>query len=416
MSFIDPDYSIGRASRGGLMNKNKNILQAVALMCALVATGSRADEGSGPEYSGSGFVTITAGKMLGGTKGNVGGYNCPCYVSDYAQAAIYDGRSGLQWGPDSKLGLQGSVSFDDKKYSLTAQVVSRGAQNGAADLEWLYGTYKLNDKIALQAGRQRLPMFYYSDSQDIGFTLPWTHLPTWLYGWQVVNYNGVKMQYQDQFGGWSANADLIAGDEHRSNSGYWKVYGNGAQSVTDVNWTNIVGGNLTLAKEWFETRFVYIQSHTQDQPLTNTWDFTTLTYDIPPTLAPVAKQRIYGLTLKADYQNWQLYGEMISIVHPGLTYKDFAHNYAAGYRYGKWLPMLTWGQYRGTVITSGVLPNAPPSVANSQQTYSLSLRYDLTISSDLKTEYDITSDHSNPGFTPRYGSSRVLTFAYDKVF
>ena len=41
-------------------------------------------------------MTIAAGKMLGGTSGNVGGYNCPCYVSDYAQAAIYDGRGGLR--------------------------------------------------------------------------------------------------------------------------------------------------------------------------------------------------------------------------------------------------------------------------------------------------------------------------------
>ena len=97
----------------------------------LAATNSHADT----EYSGSGFMTLSAGKMLGGTVGNVGGYNCPCFVSDYAQAAIYDGRSGLQWNPDSKLGLQGTASFDDKRFSITAQAVARGAENGAADLE-----------------------------------------------------------------------------------------------------------------------------------------------------------------------------------------------------------------------------------------------------------------------------------------
>lgn len=395
---------------------SKFFLQAATLVCVLAATSCLADGVNDPVFSGSGFMTVTAGKMLGGTKSNVGGYNCPCYVADYAQAAIYDGRNGLQWRPDTKLGLQGSASFDSNRFSVTAQAVSRGAQNGAADLEWLYASYKLDDKFTFQFGRQRLPMFYYSDAQDIGFALPWTHLPTWLYGWQVVNYNGLKIRYQDQFGAWSANANLFAGNEHRKDSGYWKVYGNGAQSVTNVDWTNIVGGDLILAKDWFESRVVYIQSNTRDQAVSNTWDFTNLNYGLPPTLAPVAKQNIYGLTIKVDYQNWLLYSEFIYINHPGLTYKDFAQNVAAGYRYGKWLPMVTWGHYRGGVVSSGVLPNAPPSVANSQQTISMSLKYDLTISSDLKFEYDVTSDHSDPGFTPRYGSSRLLTLAFDRVF
>jgi len=395
---------------------NNKLLQAIALICALATSNSYAVEGNGIEYAGSGFMTITAGKMLGGTSGNVGGYNCPCYVSDYAQAAIYDGRSGLQWAPDSKLGLQGSVFFDNQRFSLTAQAVSRGAGDGRADLEWLYASYKLNNKITLQAGRQRLPMFYYSDAQDIGFALPWTHLPTWLYGWQAVNYNGASMRYQDQFGDWSAIASLFGGNEHNKNSGYWKVYGNGAQSITNVNWTNILGSYLTLSKDWFEARVVYLQSNTQDQAVSNTFNFTNMTYDLAPTPAPVAKQQVYGLTAKADYQNWQLYYELINISHPGLTYKDFSQNLAAGYRYGKWLPMLTWGEYWGKVVTEDVLPNAPPSIANSQQTYSLSLRYNLTTSSDFKLQYDITRDHSDSGFTPLYGSSNLLTIVYDKVF
>ena len=389
--------------------------QAIALVCVLATMNSYADEGSSIEYSGSGFLTVTAGKMFGGTSGNVGGYNCPCYVSDYAEAAIYDGRNSLQFAPDSKLGLQGIVSFDNRRFSLTAQAVARGADNGGTDLEWLYASFKLNNKVTLQAGLQRLPMFYYSDSQDIGFALPWTHLPTWLYGWQVVNFNGASVRYQDQLGDWSAIASMWGGEDH-NHSGYWKVYGNGAQSVTDVNWTNIIGGYLTLSKSWFETRVVYMQSNTQDQAVSNTYDFTNMTYDHPPTLAPVAKQQIYGLTLKADYQDWLFYYEVIYIDHPGLTYTDFAQNISGGYRYEKWLPAVTWGQYRGAVVTAGVLPNAPPSVPNSQQTTSLSLRYDLTTSSDFKLQYDVTRDFSDPGFSPLYGNSSLLTFAYDRVF
>ena len=379
-------------------------------MCLFSSAYSYADEteGNGIKYSGTGFLTVGAGKMLGGDKENVGGFNCPCFVSDYAQAAIYDGRPGLQWGPDSKLGLQGDVSFDNQRAALTVQAVSRGASDGNVDLEWLYGSYKLNDKVTLQAGRMRLPMFYYSESQDIGVSLPWTHLPAWLYGWQIVNFDGGKVRYQDQFGEWSSNASFFAGNEHHKDAGYWKVYGNGQHSVTNVNWTNILGGDLTLVKDWFETRLVYIQSNTQDQLISFLNSEQPQTNTLP---APVAKQEIVGLTLKADYKNWELYSEIINIKHPGLTYEDFSQNVSAGYRYGKWLPMVTWGHYNGLVSTDG-LPNAPSSEANHEQTIAWSLKYDLTTSSDLKMEYDVTQ--VSPA--SYWGASRLLTFAYDKVF
>lgn len=398
---------------GGSLKKMRRFI--LALTCALFAPVSFAGT-EGVQFSGSGFMTLTAGQMLGGTPGNVGGYACPCFVSDYAQAAIYQAHSGLQWAPDSKLGLQGSVALDDQRFSITAQAVARGAYRGAVDLEWLYASYKLNDNITLQAGRKRLPMFYYSDAQDIGFSLPWTHLPSWLYGWQAVNYNGFNVQYQGELADWHVNANLIAGNEHRKNSGYWQVYGNGRYSVTNVNWTHILGGDLALSKDWFEARAVYLQSNTQDVNVNGTWNFNTQIYNPPVGPYPVARQQIYGLALRADYQNWLLHNEFIYIDHPGLTYRDYAQIVSVGYRQRKWLPMATWGHYRGVVVTNGVLPGAPASVPNSQQTLSLSLRYDLTASSDLKLQYDDTNDHSNPGFSPLYGSSRLITLAYDSVF
>lgn len=396
---------------------DNRFVKILLLVFVFAASNSYADETiSSIEYSGSGFMTIAAGTMLGGTRGNVGGYNCPCFVSDYAQAAIYDGRGGVQARPDSKLGLQGSVYFDNRRFSITAQAVSRAVKYGRADLEWLYGSYRLNDKITIQAGRKRLPMFYYSDAQDVGFSLPWTHLPTWLYGWQAVNYNGINLRYQDQFGDWQLTSNLIAGNESNKDSGYWQVYGNGRQSRTNVTWKNILGGDITLSRDWLETRFVYIQSDTQDTNVNGAWNYTTLRYDPPTGPVPVAKQRIYGLTLRANYQNWLFHNEFIYINHPGLTYKDFAQIVSVGYRYDQWLPMITWGHYRGVVVSKGVLLGAPASLPNSQQTITWSLRYNLTNSSDLKLQYDDTSDHSAPGFNPRYGRSNLLTFAYDSVF
>lgn len=388
----------------------KNILRLIALVCALATSNSHASEENGIEYSGTGFMTIGAGKMLGGTRGNVTGLDCPCFIADYAQAGYYDGRRSLQWGPDSKLGAQGSIMFDNRRITLTTQAVSRGASNGSADLEWLYVGYKLNDKITLNAGRQRLPMFYYSAAQDIGFSLPWTHLPGHVYGWPVVNYNGASMRYHDQFGDWSANTHLFGGNEHNSDSKFWKVMGNGPQSVTRVDWTNILGASLALSKDWFEARLVHMQNNTRDQPVSNIWNSTTQAYDIPPALVPVAKQKMYGLALRAEYESWMLYSEFIHFKHPGLTYEEFDQYIAVGHRYGKWLPMVRWEHSRAYVVTDGVLQGAPATTPWNLTNYTASLGYDLTTSSKLKLQYDYLINNSY------WGSSRLLTFTYDRVF
>jgi hypothetical protein len=59
---------------------------------------------------------------------------------------------------------------------------------------------------------------------------------------------------------------------------------------------------------------------------------------------------------------------------------------------------------------------------------SLTLRYDLSISSDLKVQLDFQRDQSGPnwgigndsasptGLGPPYGNARLLSFTYDVVF
>lgn len=400
---------------GGNVN-SKKLVQALALAGMLTATANTlAVKAGGVEFSGSGFLTVGVGKMLSGTRSNVSDYDCPCFIADYAQAGVYDGRSGLQWKPDSKLGLQGSASFDNRRFSVTAQAVARGARDGNVNLEWLYASYKINDNFTLQAGRKRLPMFYYSDTQDIGVALPWTHLPPQLYGWEAVNYNGVNLTYQNQFGDWSATANLLAGNEAKSESGYWKIY-NGRQNRTDIKWSNIVGGDLTLSKDWLETRLVYIQSDTQTKNVNGSWDPLTGTYDqsyIESDYGPKSQQQIYGIAINADYNNWLVRSEFIHINRPGMNFKDFAQIVGVGYRYGKWQPMLTWSRYKGTAVVD---QGGDSEGQEGHSTLALTLRYDLTTSSAVKMQIDSQRDQSGPNWAPNYGNARLLTVTYDMVF
>lgn len=359
-----------------------------------------ADEGRGVEFSGSGFLTLAAGKILGGNHEPATdvGFHCPCFISDYAQAGVYE-RGGWRFGPDSRLGLQGSVSADNGRYALTGQVVARGADGGSAGLEWLYGTIELSGKFTLQAGRKRLPLFYYSESQDVGFSFPWAHLPPQLYGWEIVNYNGVSLGYRDQWGQWTAAGTLFGGSETRKDNGYWKIY-NGKDSRTDSRWSDIAGGELKLGREWFEGRVLYIQSYTQNKAVSaGATDFS-----------PRRRQRIYGLGFRADYGNWIAHSEFLYIDRKADYGQDYSQLAGVGYRLGRFLPFVSYNNYRQRTRPELAQP------AEGHATWSVVLRYDLTNSSDVKLQLDHWQDKTKPGFGSFHGDAHLITVSYDMVF
>lgn len=397
---------------------------AVTSLFALSGGTVHALEVAGISLTGSGFLTLGAGKMLGGSTGEASDYKRPFFVSDYAQAGIYNGTAGIQLKPDSKLGVQGVATLPGSGFSVTGQLVARGARDGKTNLEWLYASYKINDQFTLQAGRKRIPMFYYSDTQDVGLALPWTHLPGQLYGWEAVNYNGANLSYQGQWGTWSSAINLVAGNEAKKESGYWKVY-RGKNNRSDVRWDNILGGDLTLSKDWLETRFVYLQSKVRQKNVSGSWDADpeSSTYgqyiDAETDFTtPTNRQQIYGLTFNVDYHNFLVRSEFIHINHnEEAGYKDHAQIFGVGYRFGKLTPMVTVANYRSQAIVSS---GAESDAQEAHRTTSFTLRYDLTPSSAVKVQLDLQKDRSGPNYTidgyNRFGDARLLTATYDMVF
>lgn len=393
-------------------------IYAVVLLLSLVAisTPAAAEQRIGDfSFSGSGFMTVGVGHMLGGTRGAVLDKNCPCFVADYAQNAIYDGSGGLQFAPDSKLGLQGTATLPDPRFSLTAQAVARGSLNGNINLEWLYASYQISDTIKLQVGRKRLPIFYYSDSQDIGFALPWTHLPPQLYGWEAVNYNGISLQHRAQLGEWDVLANVLAGREHVKDSGYWQVY-NGQASQTDVQWNHIVGGNLTLSHDWFETRAAYIQSDTQRNNVNGV--INPATQILQPSPDPflhntVTQQKIYTVSFSADLADWLLRSELLFIDRPGANFKDHANRLGVTRRFNGWELSGNLAEYHSqAVIAQGGDPQGQESHINQ----TLTVRYFVSPQSDVKAQIDNQRDRGGVNWQPKYGNARLLTLAYDRIF
>lgn len=366
---------------------------------------------AGIDLQGTGFLTFAVGTTLNrGVAQPNSGFNCPCFVSDYAQTGVYQ-QGGLQWRPDTKLGLQGSAVFNPR-FSLTGQVVARGAAGGQVDYEWLYADWKVSDELTLQVGRKRLPLLHYSESQDVGMSFPWVHLAPQLYGWEIVNYNGVNMLYRDDWGDWLSSMNFFAGSETVKDNGYWKIY-NRNNTRTDTRWSNILGADWELKRDWFTTRVGYLQSDIQNSnPLS-----------VPPLIfTNKTQQNMYTASLDADSDHWVARVEFLYINRKSSYGEDFSQMYGLGYRIEKWLPMLSYNNYL-MVQRLDVAAGLHPSQAEAHSTTSMLLRYELDSRSALKLQYDRWKNKAQMPFftsTPNtaipMGTVDLLTASYDLMF
>lgn len=355
------------------------------------------------EFNWSGFLTLAGGKVLSGSvQGrNEIGADCPCMITDFSQAGVLNDDWDLR--PDSRLGLQGTAQFSDT-VGVTAQLVSRGARDGKINLEWLYTSWQINEQNLLQVGRKRLPLFYYSEQQDVSYTYPWIHLPPQTYGWEAVNYNGVNWNHSFQAGDWSGFVNTFAGAESRSDNDYLKLY-NGLDSETDTRWRNIAGTELVMSKDWFEGRLMLMRSDNQSRLVSAGEDWSAR-----------ASQTLFGASMMTDYADWIVSAELFFSDRSESYGRDLAYTFTVGRRLDSVTVYLTHGLYQQKIAANNPDELSTEEDQEKHRLTSLVGRYELTGASALKVQFDHWRDGGGNWFKQTYGDANALSFAYERVF
>jgi len=195
------------------------------------------------QFQLSGFASLVGGKVLGGADASDAPWRsctAPCYVADWNHGGAYDAQLSLK--PESRAGLQGTWVFN-QSFSATAQVTAR-ATDAAARLELAYLTYAWAN-WQLQVGRKRIPLYFYSDFQDVGIAYPWVSPPPDLYGSEATNYNGVSLRYRGSVSGIGVSASAFTGSEHLRDAPVYRRY---ETQAVDIDWTRLWGGDLELSQ------------------------------------------------------------------------------------------------------------------------------------------------------------------------
>ena len=358
----------------------------------------------------TGFYSLTGAKVLSGSALGSSApwtyqqWKCPCTIQGWEYGAVYEKDKGFQFDQESLIGFQIKKDFS-QTLSATTQLVSRALNpndGSRPTIDWAYLTWQpsADSSWTFQAGKFRIPLYYYSDFLYIGYAYPWVRPAPDVYGWPIYSYNGGNVSYRTQLGAsdWAATVLAWTGSYTQKNDAYdTKIY---YTTPTHESWKNIYGASVTANNGIFDVRGMmmwYKDSLWQDNP-----DGTRNTFiDSQAT-------RIMGVSANMDYKNWLVKAEVDRYeqidASKGL---NNVYKYAlvgVGYQYGAWLPMYTVSRYR--TITEPI---------EGRDTQNVSLRWDFRKNMALKVQYDISKDKSNYAY-PFFGDSKLLSVSLQGIF
>jgi hypothetical protein len=391
------------------MKKTLFLLAASMLLAAPARAIDLGDDGS---LKITGFYSLTGAKVLSGSAlgssdpWTYQNWKCPCTIQTWEYAAVYEKEKGWQFDQESLAGVQIKKEFSPT-LSATAQLVARAHNpnyGSRPTVDWAYVTWQpsADSNWTFQAGRFRIPLYYYSDYLYIGYAYPWVRPMPDVYGWPIYAYNGANVSYRTQLGqsDWAATFQAYTGSYTQRNDAYdTKIYWT---DPTHESWKGMVGGLVAANNGVFDVRamlMTYKDNLWQEDATGN----RTYLLDVHDQ-----RTRIMGVSANMDYKNWLVKTEVDRYeqvdASKGL---NGIYKYAlasVGYQYGQWTPAFSMSRYR-TVA-------APIEGRNTQY---VSLRWDFQKNTALKLQYDVTKDKSEYSY-PFFGDSKLISVSLQGIF
>lgn len=329
------------------------------------------------------------------------------FTSDTDFQYIHDGTQfagaghQIDVGLQSLLGGQAVVDFGSG-FSVTAQEVAKERGSNAFDLgtEWLYVQYAPNADWKFRFGRVALDTFLFSDSRNVGYTMPWANTPNEVYaGSPYQKLDGAQVVWHHTLGPIGIGLEGAYGTTSESTLNQGVVYDLKTKSATNVAATLEYGDFLFRLAQTnlnFQTNIPLSATYTLNFLLKDKFDSAGLQYDN-------GKAIVLSEIGKASAPTAPILGHFTGSTEWYV---------AGGWRFGKLTPLVSYAVFKP--IDSISLP------AGSYSTPSVSLRYDVITNVALKAQVSRAQAGNDTYWVARSPTSderiNVFSFGADFVF
>lgn len=315
--------------------------------------------------------------------------------------SVYDDY--LTFRPDSNFGLQMTAAVD-KKFEVTAQLTARGAKDFEVEAEWMYASYDITPKLTGSIGRQRLPLYIYSDFLDVGFAYHWLRPPLDVYGEGVSTFEGASGFYKDYMGDWDYDIQLYLGSTH-----------NETAVTGETRLENLIGTIVTFSKDSIKLRGSVHSANgwSPGTPLADKDNKQDLTFF---SLGAVFDKGSFFIMSEWTLLTINDFGQSSNT--PGFPTYDERESWmiSTGVRFNKVTPHITYSS-RDTILTGDSVPILNDLVIGSK-TLNVGLRWGFHPQAAFKIDYTSASDESDELLVAggKKGEVDVIAAGIDFIF
>jgi len=381
------------------MKKQFNVLSA-AIVAVLASTPAQAIQFDG-------FMTAGAAKIVDiddGDKGHV-------YIGGLGDRGITE---DLTFEKDTRFGLQISSDVSDNM-SVVAQILGRGDKgNFNAIIEWAYIDYEFHETTSMHVGKIKQPVYLVNDYVEVGFAYPWIRPPqeVYLLNNPLNTVNGIELLLQFPVGPGTLSFQPYIGSNRDD-------IPNGGGAYFEAE--NIYGIDIKYSGRGYAVHASNFQCEVS---------VTGQGFTAPSLLGPVDVNlggsegdcNVTAAGFNVDLANFVGYAEWTQRTTDETLSQAFgdteAYYATIGYRFGKWLPHLTFASITGEASTVGLpdngaavlqnpipagTPGFPPNGLTSlnfpvpiQTSITAGLRYEVNDSAALKIEYQVVDVEQDP--------------------
>ena len=305
----------------------------------------------------------------------------------------------LTFETDTRFGLQ--ISSDvTEDMSVVAQLLGTGVDgNFNAVVEWAYIDYELNDVASIHVGKIKQPVYLVNDYVEVGYAYPWIRPPSEVYYQNnpLNTVNGLELLLQLPAGPGTLSFQPYVGSNRDDipNAG-------GAYFEAE----NIYGLDVKYAGRGYSAHASYFQCEVKTSGGFTIPDsaFGPLDVDLNGT----GDCEVSAAGFNLDMANVVVYAEWTNRTTTDELSRPFGDQTGwyttLGYRFGRWLPHITYAMLDGEASTYGLATgegaitsdgfpagfsmNFPVAI---QSSITAGLRYELNDSAALKVEYQLVS-------------------------
>lgn len=367
------------------------------------------------------------------------------FVRDLLQSSGVGYSKRVDFGIDSRLGLQVSAKASDQ-IELTGQVVSRRALHQfRPEVTWAYIKYMPTDELDLRLGRLGFDVYPLADSRNVAYSYIWVRPPVDYFGNLIVSYvDGVDAVYRYPIGNFTGKFKFFTGQAKEETST------DTPSVVFSLKGSKILGAHLELQSQNWLARIGYTELVFANEFPNFKTILATLRSPMLAMIAPNTPQLAQQLQFKDKkmryfaaglvYDDGPLQAQwMVSRIHSetlGFSPSESAF-FTLAYRIGQWTPYINFARTAPLHIrpvVTGLPTQLDPSInqlemgiqsivkatQSRQTTHSVGLRYALSPNSDLKFQIDrINNSETLLIRTPQAtwnGKGTIYTCTYNFVF